>query len=68
MVLLFGGRGGVMKIRSHKDLDVFKMAFDASMKIYELSKAFPKSGRYSLTDQIRPFFEVSLFELGGDFS
>ncbi len=42
-----------MKIRSHKELDVFKMAFEASMKIYELSKTFPKEEKYSLTDQIR---------------
>ena len=29
------------------------MAFDAAMKIYELSKKFPKEETYSLTDQIR---------------
>jgi four helix bundle protein len=42
-----------MKIRSHKELDVYKLAFDAAMKIYELSKNFPSEERYSLTDQIR---------------
>ena len=42
-----------MKIRSHKELDVYKMAFDAAMRIYELSKTFPKEETYSLTDQIR---------------
>jgi hypothetical protein len=42
-----------MKIRSHKDLDVYKLAFDAAMKIFEISKRFPKEETYSLTDQIR---------------
>jgi four helix bundle protein len=42
-----------MKIRSHRDLDVYKMAFEAAMKIFELSKLFPKEETYSLTDQIR---------------
>jgi len=42
-----------MKIRDHNDLDVFKMSFDSAMKIYELSKNFPKEEKYSLTDQIR---------------
>ena len=42
-----------MKIRSHKDLDVYKMAFEAAMKIFEVSKGFPIEERYSLTDQIR---------------
>ena len=42
-----------MKIRSHKELDVYKLAFEAAMKIFELSKSFPKAETYSLTDQIR---------------
>ena len=42
-----------MKIRSHKDLDVYKMAFEAAMKIFEVSKGFPIEERYSLTDQMR---------------
>ncbi len=42
-----------MKIRSHKELDVYQLAFEAAMKIYELSKNFPKEEKYSLTDQIR---------------
>jgi four helix bundle protein len=40
-------------IKSHKDLQVYQMAFDAAMKIFELSKKFPVEERYSLTDQIR---------------
>ncbi|NES21579.1 MAG: four helix bundle protein [Symploca sp. SIO3E6] len=40
-------------IKSHKDLKVYQIAFDAAMKIFELSKKFPIEERYSLTDQIR---------------
>ncbi|NEU72352.1 four helix bundle protein [Hassallia byssoidea VB512170] len=40
-------------IKSHEDLEVYQMAFDAAMKIFELSKKFPVEERYSLTDQIR---------------
>ena len=41
------------KIRTHHDLDVYKMGFDAAMQIFELTKTFPKEETYSLTDQIR---------------
>ncbi len=40
-------------IRSHRDLEVYQRAFDAAMKVFELSKKFPKEETYSLTDQIR---------------
>ena len=40
-------------IKSHQDLKVYQMAFDAAMKIFEFSKKFPVEERYSLTDQIR---------------
>jgi len=42
-----------MKIRSHKELEVYCLAFDCAMKIFEMSKGFPKEETYSLTDQIR---------------
>ncbi len=42
-----------MKIRTHKDLEVYRLAFAAAMKIYELTKKFPKEETYSLSDQIR---------------
>ncbi len=42
-----------MKIRNHRELEVYKIAFAASMKIFNLSKSFPKEEIYSLTDQIR---------------
>jgi len=41
------------KIRTHRDLDVYQKGFAASMRIFELSKRFPKEEVYSLTDQIR---------------
>jgi four helix bundle protein len=40
-------------IKSHRDLEVYQVAFDAAMEIFELSKNFPIEERYSLTDQIR---------------
>jgi len=41
------------RIQTHRELDVYQKASDAAMKIYELSKSFPKEETYSLTDQIR---------------
>jgi four helix bundle protein len=41
-----------MKIGSVRDLEVYKLAFDSAMEIYEISKRFPRS-EYSLIDQIR---------------
>jgi four helix bundle protein len=43
----------VDKIQTHRDLEVYRKAFDAAMTIFDLSKQFPKEERYSLTDQIR---------------
>jgi four helix bundle protein len=42
-----------MKIRSHCDLDAYNKAFEAAMKVFELSRRFPKEEMYSLTDQVR---------------
>ena len=42
-----------IKIRTVRDLEVYRKAFDSAMEIFELSKTFPKEERYSLTDQIR---------------
>lgn len=42
-----------MKSKGFKDLTVYKKAFDLSMKIYQVSKSFPKEETYSLTDQVR---------------
>ena len=40
-------------IKTHKDLEVYQLSFDAAMEIFNLSKNFPKEETYSLTDQIR---------------
>jgi four helix bundle protein len=40
-------------IQSHRDLEVYQMAFQAAMEIFRLSKGFPPDERYALTDQIR---------------
>ncbi len=40
-------------IVSHHELEVYKLAFDVAMRIFEISKRFPKEETYSLTDQIR---------------
>lgn len=41
------------KIRLHRDLEVYQLAFEAAMKIFEVTRGFPREERYSLTDQIR---------------
>ena len=40
-------------IKKHFELDVYTKAFDAAMKLFDLSKSFPKEETYSLTDQMR---------------
>ncbi len=40
-------------IRSFKDLVVYQKAFEQAMRLFEVSKKFPKEELYSLTDQIR---------------
>ena len=44
---------GRESIRSHEDLGVYQMTFDAAIEIFQLSKKFPVEERYSLTDRIR---------------
>ena len=39
-------------IKAFFDLDVYRLSSDYSMKVYFLTKAFPKSETYSLTSQI----------------
>ena len=41
------------RIRTHKDLKVYQLSFEAGMIIYQISKTFPKEEMYSLTDQVR---------------
>jgi len=42
-----------MKIESIKDLKVYNVSYELAMKIFELTKSFPRDEMYSLTDQIR---------------
>jgi four helix bundle protein len=43
----------VKRISSVRDLDVYRLSFDAAMEIFETSKNFPKEEKYSLIDQVR---------------
>ena len=49
------GVDDIMKpaIRHFRDLEVYRRAFAAAMKIFELTKRFPAEERFSLVDQIR---------------
>jgi 23S rRNA-intervening sequence protein len=40
------------RIKSARDLEVYRIAFDAAMEIYTISMEFPSEEKYSLTDQI----------------
>jgi len=42
-----------MKIESVRDLEVYKLAFNCAMEIFQITKTFPSEEKYSLTDQIR---------------
>ena len=56
-----------MIIKSAKDLDVYKKAYALAMKIFEISKNFPKEEKYSLTSQsdVHPDQFVLIFERPG---
>jgi len=41
------------KIRSHKGLKVYQLAYEVALEIHEITKSFPHEERYSLIDQIR---------------
>ena len=41
------------RIQSHDELEVYKLAFDAAMEIFELTKRFPAEEKYSMVDQMR---------------
>jgi four helix bundle protein len=41
------------KIRTHRELEVFQLAFDIATEIHELSKEFPKEEKYGLISQVR---------------
>jgi four helix bundle protein len=39
--------------KSHRELRVYKLAFESATQIHEVTKKFPPEEKYSLTDQIR---------------
>ena len=41
------------RIKSVRDLIVYRKAFEAAMEIFRISKSFPREERYGLTSQIR---------------
>jgi hypothetical protein len=41
------------RVNSAKDLDVYRLAYDLAMAIFELSKHFPPEEKFALTTQIR---------------
>ncbi len=41
------------KITSHKDLKVYHEAYQAALRVHELTKSFPSEEKFALTDQIR---------------
>ncbi len=40
-------------IRHFRELEVYKLAMESAMRIFEVSRSFPAEEEYSLTDQIR---------------
>jgi len=40
-------------VKNYTELNVYKLAFESAMRIFELSKKWPPEEKYSLTDQIR---------------
>jgi four helix bundle protein len=40
-------------LESHEELEVYQLASDAAMEVFELSKEFPREETCSLTDQVR---------------
>ena len=40
-------------VKTFKDLTVYQKAFEQAMRIFEITKRFPKEEQYSLTDQMR---------------
>lgn len=46
-----------------KDLTVYQKVFNLVMRIFEVSKSFPKEEKYSLTDQIRRSSRSAIFTI-----
>jgi len=43
----------VKNMKTHKDLDVWKLSIDLVKDVYNITKTFPQSEIYGLTSQIR---------------
>jgi four helix bundle protein len=43
----------MVSIRHFRDLEVYQLATNTALRIFESSKSFPLEERYSLTDQMR---------------
>ncbi|PSQ71525.1 MAG: four helix bundle protein, partial [Bacteroidetes bacterium QH_9_67_14] len=43
----------VARAKSFRDLDVYRLSLKEAKRVFEVTKGFPKSEVYSLTDQIR---------------
>ncbi len=39
--------------KGYRDLKVYQLSYQLALEIFELTKAYPKEEKYSLTDQIR---------------
>src|SRR4030067_1519711 len=46
-------RRKIKRISSVRDLEVYRLAFDTAMEVFEITKSFPKEEKFSLIDQIR---------------
>lgn len=44
---------GRQRLVSHQELEVYQLAFRLAMRIFEMSRTFPREETYSLTDQVR---------------
>ena len=51
-----------MQIESAKDLDVYKLANEFAMEIFEITKRFPSEERYAFDESDSALVEISLFE------
>jgi four helix bundle protein len=47
------GKNESKMVRYHWELEVYQLSVEAAMRIFELTKSFPREEMHSLTDQIR---------------
>lgn len=43
----------VARVRSFKELNVYRLAFESAMEVFHLTRDFPAGEKYSLVDQMR---------------